>query len=112
LTDNVTGAARTILSAKILGASCARACPTEVLCEGACVMLDRDSDPIKIGRLQRYAIDHVNENQIAVLRPAAKKSGRCMAIIGGGPAGLGCAEELSQLEHDAVHPDGSQDRSA
>jgi len=59
MTGNLTGAARTILTANILGASCARVCPTEVLCEGACVMLDRDSDPIKIGRLQRYATDHV-----------------------------------------------------
>ena len=62
MTGNVTGAARTILTANILGASCARVCPTEVLCEGACVMLDRDNDPIKIGRLQRYATDHVSEN--------------------------------------------------
>ncbi len=73
MTGNVTGAARTILSANILGASCARVCPTEVLCEGACVMLDRDSDPIKIGRLQRYATDHVSENRIQVLKPADKK---------------------------------------
>ncbi|HEY5036704.1 MAG TPA: hypothetical protein VII74_06185, partial [Chthoniobacterales bacterium] len=67
---NLTGAARTILTANILGASCARVCPTEVLCEGACVMLDRDSDPIKIGRLQRYATDHVNEKHLSVLKPA------------------------------------------
>ena len=50
-TDNIIGAARTILSANILGASCARVCPTEVLCEGACVMVDRQRDPIRIGRL-------------------------------------------------------------
>src|SRR5258708_35241954 len=52
---NPTGAARTILTANILGASCARVCPTQVLCEGACVVLDREGDPVKIGRLQRYA---------------------------------------------------------
>ena len=102
MTGNVTGAARTILTANILGASCARVCPTEVLCEGACVMLDRDSDPIKIGRLQRYATDHVYENRIQVLKPAAKKSGKRVAVIGGGPAGMGCAAELAQLGHDAV----------
>ncbi|MEO8043662.1 MAG: FAD-dependent oxidoreductase, partial [Spartobacteria bacterium] len=102
MTGNVTGAARTILSANILGASCARVCPTEVLCEGACVMLDRDSDPIKIGRLQRYATDHVYENRIPVLKPAAKKSGKRVAIIGGGPAGMGCAAELAQLGHEVV----------
>ena len=102
MTGNVTGAARTILTANILGASCARVCPTEVLCEGACVMLDRDSDPIKIGRLQRYATDHVYDNRIQVLKPAAKKSGKRVAVIGGGPAGMGCAAELAQLGHDAV----------
>ncbi len=102
MTGNVTGAARTILTANILGASCARVCPTEVLCEGACVMLDRDSDPIKIGRLQRYATDHVYENRIPVLKPAAKKSGKRVAIIGGGPGGMGCAAELAHLGHEAV----------
>jgi glutamate synthase (NADPH/NADH) small chain len=101
-TGNVTGAARTILTANILGASCARVCPTEVLCEGACVMLDRDNDPIKIGRLQRYATDHVNEKRLTVLKPAAQKTGYRVAIIGGGPAGLGCAAELAQLGHEAV----------
>jgi glutamate synthase (NADPH/NADH) small chain len=99
---NLTGAARTILSANILGASCARVCPTAVLCEGACVVLDREGDPVKIGRLQRYATDHVYENKIQVLKPAAKKSGKRVAIIGGGPAGLGCAAELAQLGHQPV----------
>src|SRR5450432_2134271 len=102
MTGNVTGAARTILGANILGASCARVCPTEVLCEGACVLLDRDDDPIKIGRLQRYATDHVSERQISVLKPGAKNSGKRIAVIGGGPAGLGCAAELAQLGHEAV----------
>lgn len=101
-TGNLTGAARTILSANILGASCARVCPTEVLCEGACVMLDRDADPIKIGRLQRYATDYVYENRIAVLTPASQKSGKRVAVVGGGPAGLGCAAELARLGHDVV----------
>src|ERR1051326_6431200 len=99
---SLTGAARTILSANILGASCARVCPTAVLCEGACVVLDREGDPVKIGRLQRYATDHVYENKISVLKPAAKKSGKRIAIIGGGPAGLGCAAELAQLGHQPV----------
>ena len=99
---NLTGAARTILSANILGASCARVCPTAVLCEGACVVLDREGDPVKIGRLQRYATDHVYEKKLPVLKPAAKKSGKRVAIIGGGPAGLGCAAELAQLGHQPV----------
>src|SRR5213082_4160345 len=70
---NLTGSARTILSANILGASCARVCPTEVLCEGACVVLDREGDPVKIGRLQRYATDYVMEKHVRLFQPAARK---------------------------------------
>jgi dihydropyrimidine dehydrogenase (NAD+) subunit PreT len=99
---NPTGAARTILTANVLGASCARVCPTQVLCEGACVVLDREGDPVKIGRLQRYATDHVTEKNISVLKAPAQKSGKRVAIIGGGPAGLGCAAELAQLGHSPV----------
>ncbi|MBL9213925.1 MAG: NAD(P)-dependent oxidoreductase [Opitutaceae bacterium] len=97
---NPAGAARTILTANILGASCARVCPTEVLCEGACVLEDRDEQPIQIGRLQRYATDHVAAHGINVL-PAAPpvRSGFKVAVVGGGPAGLGCAAELAQLGH-------------
>src|SRR5436190_21183222 len=79
-TGNLTGAARTILSANILGASCARVCPTEVLCEGACVMLDREGDPVKIGRLQRYATDHAYDKQVRLFNPPARKSGKRVAI--------------------------------
>src|ERR1700681_2460393 len=71
----LTGSARTILSANILGASCARVCPTEVLCEGACVVLDLEGDAVKIGRLQRHATDHVADKHIAVLKAPARKSG-------------------------------------
>ena len=99
---NPTGAARTILTANVLGASCARVCPTQVLCEGACVVLDREGDPVKIGRLQRYATDYVAERKIPVLKATLKKSGKRVAIIGGGPAGLGCAAELAQLGHAPV----------
>jgi glutamate synthase (NADPH/NADH) small chain len=99
---NLTGSARTILTANVLGASCARVCPTSVLCEGACVVLDREGDPVKIGRLQRYAADYVAEKKISVLKAPAKKTGKRIAIIGGGPAGLGCAAELAQLGHSPV----------
>ena len=99
---NLTGAARTILNANVLGASCARVCPTEVLCEGACVVLDREGEAVKIGRLQRFATDHVYQNAIQILKAAPKKSGKKVAIIGGGPSGLGCAAELAQLGHHAV----------
>src|SRR5215472_1647146 len=101
-TGNLVGSARTILSANILGASCARVCPTSVLCEGACVVLDREGDPVKIGRLQRYATDYVHEKKIQVLNTPTKKSGKGVAIIGGGPAGLSCAAELAQLGHQPV----------
>ena len=97
-----TAAARTILTANILGASCARACPTEVLCEGACVLDDREENPIKIGRLQRYATDYVTERNISVLTKPTKQSGKKIAVIGAGPAGLGCAAELAQLGHQVV----------
>ncbi len=98
--DNVTGAARTILEANILGASCARVCPTQVLCEGACVMLDLEKDPIEIGRLQRFATDHVETHGINVLHASAAKNGRRVAILGAGPAGLGCAAELARLGYE------------
>src|SRR6185295_14002113 len=71
---NPVGAAKTILTANILGASCARVCPTQVLCEGACVLDDRDEQPIQIGRLQRYATDHVTDRKIAVLSAPVQKS--------------------------------------
>lgn len=96
---NEVGAARTILTANILGASCARVCPTQVLCEGACVLEDRDEQPIQIGRLQRYATDYVAERKLAVLPPVRPATGRPVAVIGAGPAGLGCAAELAQLGH-------------
>ena len=100
--DNLTGAGRTILEANVLGSSCARVCPTKELCEGACVLLDRDEQPIKIGRLQRHATDHVFNHSIDVLKPATKKSGKRVALIGAGPASIGCAAELVQLGHEAI----------
>jgi len=99
---NPAGAAKTILTANILGASCARVCPTAVLCEGACVLEDRDEQPIMIGRLQRYATDYVAERGISVLPPPAPTSGRKAAVIGAGPAGLGCAAELARLGHSVT----------
>src|SRR5262245_44577784 len=101
-TGNLMGSARVILSANVLGSSCAKVCPTEVLCEGACVMLDRDREPIRIARLQRYATDFAFAQNLQILKPAEEKSGRKVAIIGAGPSGLGCAAELAQLGHQAV----------
>jgi dihydropyrimidine dehydrogenase (NAD+) subunit PreT len=99
---NQTGAAKTILAANILGASCARVCPTEVLCEGACVVLDREGDPVKIGRLQRYATDSVAGRASAFLPKSLPSTGKRVAVVGAGPAGLGCATELARLGHQVV----------
>lgn len=95
-------AARTILEANPLGASCARVCPTQVLCEGACVLLDRDQRPIEIGRLQRHATDHVYDRGLEVLSVPAQKTGHKVACVGGGPASLACAAELAQLGHEVT----------
>lgn len=96
-TGNLRGSARAILEANLLGATCSRVCPVEELCEGACV-LGAEHKPITIGRLQRFAMDHVYNNGIDVIRPGAP-TGRKVAVIGSGPAGLSCAGELARLGH-------------
>jgi dihydropyrimidine dehydrogenase (NAD+) subunit PreT len=96
-TANVVGSARTILESNLIGATCARVCPVEELCEGACV-LNSEQKPIRIGRLQRYAMDHVYERRIDVFQPAPE-TGRRVAVIGAGPAGLSCAGELARRGH-------------
>src|SRR6266852_7748717 len=96
MTGNVRGAARVILEANILGESCGRVCPTEVLCEGACVMHEKGEQPIEIGRLQRYAVDHVLDRNIQLFR-AGSPNGKRVACIGSGPASLACAAELAKL---------------
>jgi dihydropyrimidine dehydrogenase (NAD+) subunit PreT len=95
-TGNLRGSARTILEANILGASCARVCPTEVLCEGACVLHGLHQKPIDIGRLQRHATDWVLDKKERLFAPGLPRGPR-VAVIGAGPAGLGCAAELAQL---------------
>lgn len=96
---NLRGSARTILSANVLGASCARACPVEVLCEGACVYTGWGRKPIAIGRLQRYAMA---KGASADLLPRAPRSGRSVALVGAGPASLACAAQLALLGHHAA----------
>src|ERR1700722_9856215 len=91
-TGNLLGSARVILSANILGESCGRVCPTEVLCEGACVMHEKGETPIDIGLLQRYALDYIRERKIAPLHRVSP-NGRRVACIGAGPASLACASE-------------------
>jgi len=95
MTANVRGAARVILEANILGASCGRVCPTEVLCEGACVMVEKGEKAIEIGRLQRFAVDHVLDRKIQLFH-AGKANGRRVACIGSGPASLACAAQLAR----------------
>lgn len=100
---NLRGAARAILEANPLGGTCARVCPTEVLCEQACVRTTQQGKPVEIGRLQRYAVDAVMERPVTDLfAPAAAATGRRIAIIGAGPAGLACAFGLARRGHEVV----------
>jgi dihydropyrimidine dehydrogenase (NAD+) subunit PreT len=97
-TGNVKGAARDILGENAFGAMCARVCPTEVLCEGACVRTAQEHKPVAIGALQRYATDWLFEHGVQVFE-RAPPTGRRIAVVGGGPAGLSCAHRLATLGH-------------
>ena len=96
-TENVKGAAKTILESNWIALTCAKACPVDVLCEGACVYNERGEKPIEIGRLQRYAIDRYFERGMPPLFTLAPKNGKSVGIIGAGPAGLACAAELALM---------------
>ncbi len=93
-TGNVTGAATTILESNLMGHTCGRVCPVDELCVGACV-LGAEHRPIAIGRLQRYATDHLFAAGGTPFEPAPD-SGKRVAVIGAGPAGLSCAGELAR----------------
>jgi glutamate synthase (NADPH/NADH) small chain len=93
---NLIGSARVIFDANPIGATCARVCPTEALCEGACVEGTLLKKPIEIGRLQRYATDHAVEGKKQVFK-AGEPNGKRIAIIGAGPAGYSCAVYLARL---------------
>ncbi len=95
------GAARTILDANIFGGSCAHVCPTQVLCEGACVDNTLLSAPVQIGRLQRFACDAAHQASMEFYTPGPP-TGRRVAVVGAGPAGLTCAHELRQRGHAVV----------
>src|ERR1700722_15641884 len=95
-TENLMGSALTILDANILGASCSRVCPVEVLCEGACVMLRYNKQPIAIGRLQRHSMDYFFEHGSQLPRKWEQKRSPKIVCIGAGPASLACAAELAQ----------------
>ena len=99
-TRNLRGSAATIFASNLLGATCARVCPVEELCEGACV-LGADHKPITIGRLQRFAMDSARA-QGSYPAVNATPTGKSIAIIGSGPAGLSCAGTLALLGHSVT----------
>jgi glutamate synthase (NADPH/NADH) small chain len=93
---NLHGSALGILDANILGESCARVCPVEVLCEGACVMHGYNEQPIEIGRLQRFAMDNFHAQGGRLPRKSDQIHAEKIACIGAGPASLAVAAELKQ----------------
>ena len=97
-TGNPLGSAKTIFDQNILGGMCARVCPTEQLCEEACVRNTAEERPVEIGRLQRYATDIAIEEGRQFYTPAAA-SGKTVAVIGAGPAGLSAAHRLALHGH-------------
>jgi len=101
-TENVKGSATTILSQNIMGGTCARVCPTEVLCEEACVLNEEIEQPVEIGQLQRYAVDHLIKTSTTHPFERAEPTGKSIAIVGAGPAGLSCAHRASMLGHDVT----------
>jgi dihydropyrimidine dehydrogenase (NAD+) subunit PreT len=107
LGDNPLGAAETIFEENILGGMCARVCPTEQLCEEACVREAAEGKPVKIGLLQRYATDSAMTADAQFFTRGAP-SGKTVAIVGAGPAGLACAHRLSMHGHEVVILDARQ----
>lgn len=99
--DNLTGAARVIFDANPIGATCARVCPVEVLCEGACVEKTLMQKPIEIGRLQRYATDALMSRGRGIFA-AGEANGKSVGIVGSGPAGLSCATYLARLGYSVT----------
>jgi glutamate synthase (NADPH/NADH) small chain len=100
-TGNLKGAATTILEENIFGGACARVCPTEILCERACVRTAQEHRPVDIGALQRHATDWL---MAADIQPFARAptTGKRVAVVGAGPAGLSCAHALARHGHDVT----------
>lgn len=106
-TGNIRGSARKILDENIFGAMCARVCPTEVLCEEACVRNTGENKPVAIGLLQRFSTDHLFADGTRLYEQGAA-SGKHVAVVGAGPAGLSCAHRLSVLGHQVTVFDGRE----
>jgi glutamate synthase (NADPH/NADH) small chain len=100
-TGTPEAAAKTILGQNILGGMCARVCPTETLCEEACVREAAEGKPVEIGRLQRFATDTLMAAGVHPFTRAAA-TGKKVAVVGAGPAGLACAHRLAMKGHDVV----------
>ena len=100
--DNLRGAARTILESNPLGGMCARVCPTENLCEAVCVRNTQEGKPVAIGRLQRHAVDALMESAKPQIFTRVTATGKTVAVVGAGPAGLACAHTLARRGHDVA----------
>lgn len=100
--DNLRGAARTILEANVFGGMCARVCPTEVLCEQACVRNSHEDKPVEIGLLQRHATDGVMRVDAPPMFTRSAPTGKRIAVVGAGPAGLSCAHHAALLGHEVT----------
>jgi dihydropyrimidine dehydrogenase (NAD+) subunit PreT len=100
--DNLRGAAKAIFEANVFGGMCARVCPTEVLCEQACVRNTAEDKPVEIGLLQRYATDEYFKAPGAPIFQRAPSTGKHIAIIGAGPAGLACAHRAALFGHEVT----------
>ncbi|MEI4260873.1 NAD(P)-dependent oxidoreductase [Roseovarius sp. D0-M9] len=100
-TGTPEAAARTILSQNIMGGMCARVCPTETLCEEVCVREVAEGKPVLIGQLQRYATDTLMDADVHPF-VRAPRTGKRVAVVGAGPAGLACAHRLAMLGHDVT----------
>jgi glutamate synthase (NADPH/NADH) small chain len=96
---NLRGSAKAILEANPLGGMCARVCPTENLCEAVCVRHTQEDRPVSIGRLQRFAVDALMDSKRPQLFTRAPGTGKRVAVLGAGPAGLACAHTLARLGH-------------
>ncbi|MBO0346355.1 NAD(P)-dependent oxidoreductase [Roseibium sp. CAU 1637] len=101
-TGNEIGSARTIFDQNILGGMCARVCPTETLCEQVCVREVAEGKPVKIGQLQRYATDHFMNARDKTPFERAPSTGKKVAVVGAGPAGLSCAHRVAVHGHDVT----------